>query len=158
MTTDDARTLVDRVATLRDPCDLDLLVFFSKHRRTLLASEHLSTLLGYDIKQMAASLEVLLDANLVRRSQSTTRPARMYVFSGGGIDGGSLPKLVALASTRVGRLTLVEVLKSRSRDRPVGQAGGVRPPPNAVSGRPPRQAGEVRRAGAANPSKTKGGR
>ena len=136
MTTDDARTLIDRVAVLRHPCDLDLLVFFSKHSRTLLSSEHLSTLLGCDIKQMADSLEVLLDAGLVRRSQSLTQSTRMYVFSGGGIDGGSLLKLVALASTRVGRLALIEVLKSPSRDQPVGQAGRVRPPPDAVSARP----------------------
>jgi hypothetical protein len=137
MTTDDARTLVDRVAALRHPCDLDLLVFFSKHKRTLLASEQLSMLLGYDIKQMADSLEVLLDAGFVRRSQSSTRSARMYVFAGGGIDDdGPLPRLVALASTRVGRRALNKVLTCRSRDRPVGPAGRVRPSPDAVSRRP----------------------
>ncbi len=114
MTTDDARTLVDRVAAVRHPCDLDLLVFFAKHKRTLLTSEDLSTLLGYTIKQMADSLDGLLDAGLVRRSQSATGSARMYVFSGGGLEGGSLPQLVALAATRVGRLALITVLKSRS--------------------------------------------
>ena len=132
---DEAHTLLNRVDALRHPCDLDLLVFFVKHPNTLMASEQLATFMGYDIKQLAESLEVLLAAELVTRSQSRGQVARMYVLSSGGIHGGWLPALVALASTRAGRIALHRELKKRSSGRTRERASRTEA---ARSARPPR--------------------
>jgi len=119
MSPNDAQTLLARIDALRHPCDLDLLIFFVKHPHTLMASEQLATFMGYDIKRLAQSLDVLLEAGLVRRSQTATQVARMYVFATGGIHGAWLPAIVTLASTRDGRLALIRVLKSQSPADPV---------------------------------------
>ena len=128
MTPDDAQILLDRIEALRHPCDLDLLVFFVKHPRTLMASEQLASFMGYDVKQLAVSLDVLLDAGLVARSQSRAQVARMYVLATGGVHGGWLPSLVALASTRTGRLALIRALKRRPSPAPRAQSRGATPP------------------------------
>jgi DNA-binding MarR family transcriptional regulator len=84
MRPEDAHTLLDRIDALRHPCDLDLLMFFVKHPHTLLASEQLAAFMAYDIEQLAQSLDVLLEAGLVTRSQNPTQAARMHVFAGAG--------------------------------------------------------------------------
>ena len=72
---DHARTLLNRVpAAVQHACDLDLVVFFARHSRTLMTGEDLARLLGYEIKEVAKSLEVLLKAGLLTRAQ--TRPAQ----------------------------------------------------------------------------------
>jgi hypothetical protein len=137
MRPEDVHTLLDRIDALRHPCDLDLLMFFVKHPHTLLASEQLAAFMGYDIEQLAQSLDVLLEAGLVTRSQNPTQAARMHVFAAGGTPGGWLPALVTLASTRAGRLALIRVLKSRSPARRAGPAARVgSSPPAAPSRRP----------------------
>ena len=103
---DDARTLLTRIQAIQGSCDLDLLVFFAKHQRTLLTSEHLARLLGYPLTEIARSLDVLLGAGFLTRTQNPTYPSKMYVFTTGGTNGGALSALVALASTREGRLAL----------------------------------------------------
>ena len=103
---DDPRTLLTRIPAIQGPCDLDLLVFFAKHQRTLLTSEHLARLLGYPLKEIAQSLDVLLGAGFLTRTQSPTRPSRMYLFTTDSTNGGALSAVVALASTREGRLAL----------------------------------------------------
>lgn len=114
---DEAQTLLSRVAALGHPCDLDLFIFFVKHPRTLMASEQLATLMGYDLNQLAESLDVLLKAGLVTRSQ-TRGLARMYVLAEGGVHEEWMPALVALASTRAGRIALHRALKTRPVVRP----------------------------------------
>jgi hypothetical protein len=106
--------LLDRIGVLRHPCDLDLLVFFARHPRTLLASEQLAIWLGYEVKQIAASLEILLNAGLLTRAQNPTHAARMYVFAVDSTSGGWLPPLVELASTREGRIALKGGLSRRA--------------------------------------------
>jgi DNA-binding MarR family transcriptional regulator len=66
-----------RVVGLRDVCDLDLLLFFSRHPRVVLSSEQLAAYVGYDPQQVARSLEVLVDAGLLRRSLNQGTPGRM---------------------------------------------------------------------------------
>ena len=116
---DQARTLLTRIPALERPCDLDLFVFFAKHPRTLMASDQLARLLGYQLNEIARSLDVLLAAGLLTRTQNLTRPVRMYVFATGGTNGGSVPAVVELASTREGRLALRRVL-THSRVRATG--------------------------------------
>ena len=116
---EDAHRLLDRIGVLRHACDLDLLLFFARHPRSLLASESLAAFLGYDLKEIAESLEVLMTAGLLTREQTPAHAARLYVFAIGDADGGSgngwLPSLIAMASTREGRLALRHALLRRRR-------------------------------------------
>lgn len=124
MTSQDARRLLDRISVLRHPCDLDLLLFFARHPRTLLTSEQLAAWLGYELNEIADSLEVVMTAGLLTRTQNPTHAARMYVFAMAGPNGGWLPSLLESASTRQGRLALIEALSggaSNDTDGPVAR-------------------------------------
>ena len=105
-----ARRLVDRIGLLRNSCDLDLLLFFVRHPRALLTSDQIAAYIGYEVQRIGDSLDRLLDAKLLTRSQNPAHAARMYVFSVGGPNGGWLPALVEFVSTREGRLALREAL------------------------------------------------
>ncbi len=139
---EEARRLLDRIRVLKHVCDLDLLVFFARHPRSLLASELLASFLGYDLKDIAASLDVLLGAGLLKRAQTPAHAARLYVFALNGAhvgpDGGWLPALLEMASTRQGRLALRETLRRRSSEGPGGLRAQVedrafiRPGPKTV--------------------------
>ena len=111
MENDHIRRLIDRIGVLRDPCDLDLLLFFIRHPRALLSSDQIAAFLGYDVKQLGESLDILVTAELLTRTQKPATASRMYVFAAGGTDGGWLPSLVELASTREGRLAMRNALK-----------------------------------------------
>jgi hypothetical protein len=60
--------LLARTAMVRDACDLDLLLFFHRHPRSLLTSDELAAFVGYDIKQIAESLEAFIEAGLLGRT------------------------------------------------------------------------------------------
>src|SRR6266508_1062278 len=113
------RQLLDRIAVLRSACDLDLLLFFARHRRSLLTSDQIARFLGYDLKEFVASLEVLTGAGIVTRIQNPTRVAQLFVFSPRGRDGGAFASLLEVASTREGRVGLLSALAS---DRDEGRA------------------------------------
>jgi hypothetical protein len=115
---EDARRVLDQVGVLRQRSDLDLLIFFARHPRTLLTSEQLATFLGYELPQIAASLELLLDAGYLTRTQNRAHAARLYVFSVGAGTGGWLPALLELASTREGRLILLSHLSDGAAETP----------------------------------------
>jgi hypothetical protein len=102
---------LDRIGFLRHPCDFDLLVFFVRHRRVLVTSEHISLYLGYDLKRIGESLEGLIAANVVTRSQSQAHAARLYVFAGGETSGDWLPPLLDTVSTREGRLAMRQAMR-----------------------------------------------
>jgi len=108
-----ARGLLDRIEVLRHPSDVDLLIFFARHPRALMANEQLATFLGYEIKQIAESLDVLLKAGFLRRIPNQAHAAPMYVFAANGTNEESLPPLVELACTREGRLAIRRALKLR---------------------------------------------
>ena len=114
MKREDARLMLDRIGVLRHRSDLDLLIFFARHPRSLLSSEALAAFLGYDLSDVADSLETLLSAGLVTRTQTSAHAARLYVFRPDGPGGGWLPSLLPVASTRQGRLALREALARRS--------------------------------------------
>lgn len=105
---------LDQIDIIRNPSDLDLLLFFVRHRRALLTSDYLASLLGYDSKQIGQSLEVLLGAGLLKRTQNPALTSRLYVLTPAGPGGGWLPELLRFASTRAGRLALIEALPARS--------------------------------------------
>ena len=127
-TIEEARRLLDRASILREPADFDLLVFFARHPRTLLASESLATLLGYELKDIARSLEALLEGGLLKRTQTSAHAARLNVFAA-DTPHEWLPPLLKMAATRAGRLALRQLLASRPREKPVS-----RPSPNTEDG------------------------
>lgn len=114
------RRLLERIRVLRHPCDLDLLLFFVRHPRALLTSDQIAAFLGYDVKQLGESLDVLVTAELLTRTQKPASASRMYVFAVGGPHGGWLPSLVEFASTRDGRLALLASLTDRTHDQTLG--------------------------------------
>ena len=116
-TIEEARRLLERAPILREPADFDLLVFFARHPRTLLASESLAALLGYELKDIARSLEALLESGLLKRTQTTAHAARLYVFAADA-PYEWLPPLLKMAATRTGRVALRQVLANRPRERP----------------------------------------
>ena len=115
VTHEDAHRFFDRMGLTR-ACDLDLLIFFARHPNALLASESLASFIGYDLKDIADSLEVLMVAGLLARVQTPAHAARFYVFAPDDTHGDWLPSLVALASTREGRLALRRGLRRGRRD------------------------------------------
>jgi hypothetical protein len=130
MKREEARRLLERMGFVRHPCDLDLLRFFVRHPRSLVTSEHIASFLGYDLKRVGESLEVLIAANVLTRSQSSAHAARLYVFAPGGPGGpggGWLPSVIEAMSTREGRLALRE---------------GIGPPPGEGARRSLQRSGE----------------
>ena len=118
--------LLKQIEIIRHPSDLDLLLFFVRYRRALLTSEHLASMLGYGPERIGQSLDVLLAAGLLRRTQTQTATSRLYVMTPVGPDGGWLPALVELASTREGRLALIAALPERpSEASSEGRASGT---------------------------------
>ena len=117
------RGLLDRIGAIKDPCDLDLLLFFHRHPRTVLSSERLALYVGYELSQIAKSLETLIAAGLLTRLQRPTAGARMYVLASDNPRGGWLDALLRHASTRQGRLATLAAL---TRDRPGAEPPGPR--------------------------------
>jgi hypothetical protein len=137
MTYEDACRLLDRIGVMNNPCDLDLLIFFARHPRSLLASESLASFLGYELKEIADSLETLLAAGLLTRLQSPAHASRLYVFAidaRGGAHHEWLSSLLAAASTRDGRLVLRRALVHRRRR--ASTSGGLAPMESAALTKP----------------------
>ncbi len=120
MKDDPIRRLLNRIGVLRRPCDLDLLLFFIRHPRALLSSDQIAAFLGYEVKLLGESLDVLVTAELLTRMQTPTSAARMHVFAVGGPHGGWLPSLVELASTREGRLAMRAALIGQRNEQTPG--------------------------------------
>ncbi len=114
MKDEQARCLLDRIGMLRDRCDLDLLLFFVRHPRVLLSSDQIAALLGYTVKQIGDSLDTLMTANLLSRTQKPSGVARLYAFADGDAPGWQ-SSLVESASTREGRLALRSALADRRK-------------------------------------------
>ena len=126
-----ARGLLNGIGFLRHPCDLDLLLFFIRHPRSLLTSDQIAAFLGYDLKRVGDSLDILLGAKLLTRSQSPAHAARLYVFAVNGTHGGWLPSLVEAVSTREGRLALRAAMTDLLIERTQGRFG--RPPGDPIA-------------------------
>jgi hypothetical protein len=127
MKLDRARRLLAEIDdVMRHPCDLDLLIFFARHPRTLMGNNQLAILLGYEFKQITVSLDILARAGLLTVSENPAYSARMYEFVAGDQSAAWLPDLLQLASTREGRLALVRPLKERSAGTTVDAPAAAR--------------------------------
>ena len=102
--------LLGRTPEIRSPCDLDLLVFLYRHPRSFLTSEMVAAFVGYDIKEIAKSLDTFIDAGLLERTQNPMHAARLYLLLLDGPEGVALRALLKLASTREGRQNIVRIL------------------------------------------------
>jgi hypothetical protein len=110
-----------RIRGIRHACDLDLLLFFYRHPRALLTDEQLVASLGYDREQVAKSLDGLIEAGLLTRSQNPSHTARLYVLELGSLPGGLLSSFLKIVATRPGREEAMRLLRPgtdpRSPDR-----------------------------------------
>jgi hypothetical protein len=107
-----AKRLLARAPFIRSACDLDLIVFLHRHPRTLLTSEQLAGFLGYNLKDVAKSLDSFIDAGLLERTtQQSLHAARMFVLLLDGPQAGGISPLLELGSTRDGRAGILKVLK-----------------------------------------------
>jgi hypothetical protein len=116
--------LLARTPAIAGACELDLLVFFYRHPRSLLTNEQLAVLVGYDTKQIAQAIESFIEGGLLERTQNTMHAARLYVLLLEGPQNGGLKRLLDLASTHEGRAEILQILvPGRSAGADPGQAG-----------------------------------
>jgi len=120
---DDLRALLNQVHGVRDACDLDLLLFFARHGCSLLTNEQIVASLGYDLQRIATSIEALIGASLLSRSEKSARAARMYVLQLHGSSGRSVSSLLKLAATRTGRQEVMRLLAPELAGTPLPDAG-----------------------------------
>jgi hypothetical protein len=104
--------LQSTIGILRHPCDLDLLLFFQSHPRSLLTGEQLAAHVGYELNQVGRSLDLLVEAEVLTRSEGPTHGACLYVLQ--APDHGWLASLIDLAATREGRQRLLDTIKAAS--------------------------------------------
>ena len=102
--------MLARAPLIRGACELDLLGFLHRHPRTLLTSEHLAVFVGYDMKQVAKSIEAFIEAGLLGRTKNRLRSARMYSLELNGQQGEALTRLLELAGTKQGRRDILALL------------------------------------------------
>ena len=111
--------LLSEAPFIKSACDLDLLVFLFRHPRTLLTNEQLATFVGYEMKQIAKSIEIFVDAGLLERTQNPIHAARMYLLMLAGPQGETLKELLAVASMRSGRSNILGLLATPRSGQPV---------------------------------------
>jgi hypothetical protein len=107
---EEARILLARTPVIRGACELDLLRFLHRHPRTLLTSEQIAVFVGYDMKQVAKSIDVFIEAGLLGRTKNRLHAARMYSLVLDGQQGDGLAALLELASTKQGRRDILALL------------------------------------------------
>lgn len=123
--------LLGQARVVRRPCDLDLLTFLLRHPRALLTSKSIARFLGYSAKEVAASLEALIEGGFLERSPTPAHAARLYVLAMPDPHGKSLLSLLKIASTSHGRQRVIRALKkpaapARALPEARGSLGSVR--------------------------------
>jgi hypothetical protein len=109
----EAKRLLAGTPAIRGACELDLLGFLHRHPRTLLTSEQLAVFVGYDMKQVAKSIDLFIDAGLLGRTKNRMHAARMYSLVLDGQQGDGITALLELAATKQGRLDILALLGPR---------------------------------------------
>jgi hypothetical protein len=110
--------MLDSLPAVRHACDVDLLMFFYRHPCALLTGEQLVSYLGYERERLVKSLETLIEAGLVTRSQNPSRTARLYALELESVPGGLLSRFLEIATTRSGRQQVMNLLGSGASRRP----------------------------------------
>lgn len=104
------RALVASLGAIQHPCDVDLLLFFYRHPSALLTADSLVAYLGHNHDRVAKSLDGLIAAGLVTRSQNPSRSARLYQLSLDGHPSSELAVFLKIASAREGRNEVMRLL------------------------------------------------
>jgi hypothetical protein len=107
------KRLLARTPFIQNACDLDLILFLHRHPRMLLTSERLAELVGYNLKEIAKSLDSFIDAGVLERTQQSTHAARLFVLTVDGPHVGGVRTLLDLGSTRQGRRFILDALRER---------------------------------------------
>jgi len=99
-------------AGIREACDLDLLLFFSRHPRVVLTNDQLATYVGHEVEDVARALELMLGASLLKQGLSPSAAGKMYVLA---VDDVAewLEPVRRLCATPDGRHALRTLLKER---------------------------------------------
>jgi hypothetical protein len=118
MSTQELSALLKRVPGIRHACDLDLLLFFYRHPSALLTSEQIVAHVGYHRERVAASLDGLIEAGLLMRSQNPSHAARLYVLDLHSLPDGPLTALLEIAATREGRHEVMRLLEGGPTRKP----------------------------------------
>lgn len=113
--------MLDRIPGVRHACDLDLLLFFYRHPRTLLTSEQIVSYVGHEREGVAKSIEGLIEAGLLTRSQNPSHAARLYVLELDSLPGGLLLSFLRIINTREGRLEAMRLLGAGNGGAPVAR-------------------------------------
>ena len=100
------------IARIKTVCDLDLLLFFARHPDALMTSEQLAAMIGYELPQIAKSLDLLVQRKLLRRTQNPTHAARMYRFRA-DYGGPRFREFLKEATTLEGRRQIRRLLSER---------------------------------------------
>jgi hypothetical protein len=111
VTREDLRALLDGLGAIRHRCDVDLLLFFYRHPRALLTADSLVSYLGQDHDRVAKSLDGLIEAGLLTRSQNPARSARLYALNLDSAPGSQLATFLKMTSTRQGRTEVMRLLE-----------------------------------------------
>jgi len=120
----DIQALLARVRLVKRACEIDLLVFFYRHPRSILTNEQLSALVGYDTQEIAKSIDKFIEAGLLERAQNPMHAARMYLLVLDGQHRGPLKALLDLACTHQGRRDILQLLIPDRSDPSAGKAEG----------------------------------
>jgi DNA-binding MarR family transcriptional regulator len=118
------------IGSLQHPCDLHVLLFFSRFPRVLLTNERLAQYVGYDVQQVAKSVDRLIGSAILSRSQNPNHEAILYVFTPSHSQEW-IQQVVSTASTQEGRTRLIQSLKDlqlrrkAQRTRKRGGSGGA---------------------------------
>lgn len=104
------RSLLNELGGIQHKCDVDLLLFFYRHPRALLTAESLVSYLGHDHDRVAKSLDGLIVAGLLTRSQIPSRSVRLYELNLDGRAGSQLASLLKISATSQGRKEVMRLL------------------------------------------------
>lgn len=121
--------MLERIPGVRRPCDLDVLIFFYRHPRALLTSEKIVGHVGHEREAVATSIEGLIEAGLLSRSQNPSHAARLYVLELDALPGGLLSSFLKVVATREGRIDAMRLLGEEPGNAP--KASHRRRPPLA---------------------------
>ena len=82
-----------------------------------MSDEQIAAFVGYDLAQIAKSVDLLEAAGLLRRSLNPTHVGRFYNLTTDS-EGMWLPSLLSTASTPDGRRSLIRLLRLNAMRRP----------------------------------------
>ena len=119
MTHETVHRLLDGINAIRDQTDLDLLLFSFRHPHAVLTIDQLAAAVGHNRARVEASLAALIAAGLLGQLQHPTRPAYIFAFRPDEEErAAAVTSLLEIASSRSGRLALLEALHERATTTP----------------------------------------